>query len=88
VLTETHAQRSVTSALPLASISMAQCPVAGPKNVPALLPIPTAARTRVPSYGFGSDMGARGLASFLATELPITQRQQGAAAGVPPRGSG
>jgi hypothetical protein len=91
VLTDNHAQRSATFALPLAPISATQCTVAGPKNAPALLPIPTAARTRVPSYGFGPDMGAQttaGMASFSATELPITRRQQGQAAGVPPRGSG
>lgn len=87
MLTDIHAQRSATSARS-ASISTVQSPVAGPKNAPALLPIPTAARTSVPSFGFGPDMGARGLASFPATELPIAQRQQGKAAGVPPRGSG
>jgi hypothetical protein len=84
VLTDIHPQRSATSAQPLV-----QCAIPGPKNVPALLPIlPPAAGTRVPSNGFGSDMDARGVASFLATELPIAQRQQGAAAGDPPRGTG
>lgn len=88
-MTDIHPQRSATSVLPLAPISAMQCPDAGPKNVPALLPVrPTAAGTGVSSFGFGRDMGARGVASFSATELPIAQRQQGEAAGVPPRGSG
>ena len=59
MLTDNHAQRSATSALPLAPISTTQGLVAGPKNAPALAGIFTM-RSRVDADNFKKHMPAGG----------------------------